>query len=252
MTIIAFDLWAACQAFVGDVCRGRDASHGLGHMQTVTEKALLVYQLNQKAISSSQLARVILVGMLHDVNDHKYDKDGTLGAAVEEFVQKIVSAGGFGDTLGTTDLRDAASRVMLTISAISYSKEKKKGMRWFERELSEEWVLVRDAVSDADKLEAIGASGLQRSFEYNACLLRESGALEALLAQHQGDEEAVRRVIALDVEQHADEKLLRLKDEFIVTRAGKFLAQPRHDEMVQELAAWARRGPPPLPPHGGL
>jgi hypothetical protein len=255
-------LWASCQAFVGDVCRDRDASHGLAHMQTVTEKALLLCSLNNLVVYHPQaegeapsprppaqqlLARVTLIGMLHDVNDHKYDKDGSLGQAVLAFVRETVAPANFGDLLGLTalDTEGAASLVMLTISAISYSKEKKNGMRWFEQALPREWVVVRDAVSDADKLEAIGGSGLLRSFEYNACMLHESGELAKMMATH--DELATRRAIAKDVEEHADDKLLRLKDEYIVTEAGKFLAQQRHDEMIETLADWAVRGPPPLP-----
>lgn len=267
--MVPYELWTACQAFVGDVCRDRDASHGLAHMQLVTEQALLILQLNSSSSSSTseqQLARVILVGMLHDVNDHKYDKDGSLGAKVLAFVSETVvkfptlfglvkdgedGANGGGSRVETAEDADrVVSTVMKTISAISYSKEKKLGMRWFEKELpGSDWVAVRDAVSDADKLEAIGASGLIRSFEYNCCQLHESGKLQELLRSDEvkGDANVVRRMVAQNVVEHADEKLLHLKDLFIVTRAGKFLARPRHDEMVVELAAWAKRGPPELP-----
>ena len=221
-------------------------------MQTVTEKALLVYHLNQPASTSPlsvQLDRVVLVAMLHDVNDHKYDKDGSLGKVVESFVAETAQA--FLNSLSSSSDDDSPSAasiaklVMNTISAISYSKEKKRGMRWFEKELPGDWTLVRDAVSDADKLEAIGASGLVRSFEYNACVLHETGELAHMIAKN--GTEGTRQAIAQNVVEHADDKLLHLKDEFIVTHAGKFLAQPRHDEMVLELAQWKIRGPPNLP-----
>ena len=38
-----------------------------------------------------------------------------------------------------------------------------------------------------------------------------------------------------DVKQHAKDKLLRLKDEFIRTKPGKKMAEKLNNEMVEEL-----------------
>ena len=108
---------------------------------------------------------------------------------------------------------------------------------------------MRDVVSDADKLEAIGASGLQRCFDYNIAAQQESGAWSKLMEC--GERRAAETVFT-DVVQHCDEKLLLLARDFIATTAGKFLAAPRHNELVETLEKWKRDGPPQLKPHQQL
>jgi HD superfamily phosphodiesterase len=90
---------------------------------------------------------------------------------------------------------------------------------------------IRDIVSDADKLEAIGVIGIARCKEYT----REQ--YFATHHTHIGDEELAKLVI-----QHAEEKLLRLKSEFIRTAWGKKMAEPLHDEMVAELEKMRQAG----------
>ena len=138
---------------------------------------------------------------------------------------------------------------MLAISAVSYSKENSKGMRWFEAELkSPMWIAVRDAVSDADKIEAIGYLGLLRCYEYQVHVLKDNGTWPQVLAEYGLDRVGKEHLLPL-VAQHADDKLLRLKDAFIVTPAGKFLAMPLHDEVVEGLKQWTQSGPPLLKKH---
>jgi len=244
-----YKLWDCCRTFVGDVCKDRDATHGLAHMETVTRQAVLIFLMSHATAKTHEelragLLRVVLVGMLHDVNDHKYDKDGRLEATVAAFVESVadrleVAAS---ELAGTAEVVNA---VLTTMSAISYSKENKRGMRWFESELPNRlWVDVRDAVSDADKLEAIGFFGLVRCYEYGQHVLKDGGKWDALLEEHGLD--GLRNVLLDHVVEHADEKLLRLKDTYIVTPAGKFLAEPLHQEMVDGLALWQREGAPSI------
>lgn len=247
-----YDLWSECRSFVGAVCADRDASHGLEHMEIVTERSILIYLMsnpsstpNELDEQRSALLRVIAVGMLHDVNDHKYDKDGSLGRRVEEFVLKIASRLRISESPSMTP-EEITVNIMNTTSAISYSKENKNGMRWFESKLpSAVWVRVRDAVSDADKMEAIGISGLLRCYEYQMHVMKSSNVWDAAVEKHGSS--VGREVLLPHVVEHADEKLLRLKDSYIVTTAGKFLAAPLHDEMVKGLADWVANGPPSVP-----
>ncbi|RNF09754.1 HD superfamily hydrolase [Trypanosoma conorhini] len=230
-----FQLWARCQRFVGDVCAGRDATHGLAHMERVTENALLILHMERGPAARSALAlsRVILVAMLHDVADHKYDAANALLRQVREFLEAekgvIVDEGKNG--------AEALNHALTAVEAVSFSKEKKHGMRWFEAKLPPDWVFVRDVVSDADKLEAIGEEGLRRCLMYTRCTLMAREGSQVWDA-------ALRRHCLEAVKEHFAEKLSRLSTEFIVTPAGKFLAAPRHAAMEQALKAWEQQGLP--------
>ena len=78
---------------------------------------------------------------------------------------------------------------------------------------------MRHIVSDADKLEALGSIGMERAIGYT---------------QHANPDYSEEQIIA-DVKKHADEKLLRLADEFMRTYTGKQIAKIRHSEMKSEL-----------------
>jgi hypothetical protein len=249
-----YELWNICRKFVGDACAGRDASHGLAHMETVTRQAVLIFMMNHAATESAafvarNLSRVIVVAMLHDVNDHKYDDAiGTLANKVKVFLESIASKLVIeaGETEGCGTEASVVETVMQCTDAISYSKEVKRGMRWFEKTLpSAAWVVIRDSVSDSDKLEAIGYSGLLRCYEFATHLLKSKGSWEAALKEH-GVENIGKALLYPHVVEHSDEKLLRLKDLFINTAAGRHLAAPLHEEMVVGLQQWAKDGPPAL------
>jgi len=193
------------ESFVREACKGRDPSHGLEHMQKVRDNALLIHrmmghQTETKTEIRPTVSDVTLVALLHDVADHKYDKDGTLNEKIREF---LVS-------------RDIdPDPVMACIDAISFSKEHRNGMRWFEKALGPYWTQVRDIVSDADKFEAIGVVGIQRCLEYGA-------------AQGYAGSDAVRHLLS-----HMRDKLLLIRDQYIVTDPGKLLSIPLHEQMVR-------------------
>lgn len=247
MEPVHFDLWKRCREFVAEVCAGRGPSHGLQHMETVTQVALLLVSMeNEQHYRPSRRvfsARVIVVAMLHDVNDHKFDKDGTLSQKVTDFVAKDLLQGSFSfaqvlgveEEEGRSSLETVAQLIVAAVGAVSFSKEKKNGKRYFEKPLGEEFCAVRDYVSDADKIEVLGRNGLVRCYE---CFLECFAAKDRAPT----DEE-----VLADLHKHAEEKLLRLKEEYIVTTAGKFIAEPKHHELVEALEEWTRHGPPLLP-----
>ena len=77
-----------------------------------------------------------------------------------------------------------------------------------------------EVVIDADKIDAIGVRGLERCAAY----ARERGVRGPLN-------------VAREVAEHCDEKLLRLRDEYVRTAPGKRRAAPGHEW----LAAWRER-----------
>ncbi|CAJ1033339.1 hypothetical protein, conserved [Leishmania lindenbergi] len=288
MEALHYELWARCTSFVASACADRDASHGLGHMRKVTEQAILLYFMDTAASvtpgeKAGMLYRIILVGMLHDVADHKYDASGTLLERVKSFVATeaaalVTRAANTDpslfyvplprtDTSGEEGRARQVSQLLLTsLDAISYSKEVKLGMRWFLPALSDgveaaakssSWVAVRDYVSDSDKLEAIGDEGLLRCYEYT-CAQHRAVALaqltsnslrpsnEAAAPQAISVERQLEAVLLREVVVHFHEKLNHLLPVFIVTSSGKHLGIPRAAEMTALLEKWKRHGPPPV------
>ncbi|ORC90495.1 HD superfamily hydrolase [Trypanosoma theileri] len=255
-----YELWTRCRTFVAEVCADRDASHGLAHMEKVTENALLLLHMQHgTAVNLTVLIpRVILVAMLHDVADHKYDSTNVLQQRVRQFVGEEATALLSSSSSTTTTTTTTSTSVMTAeevqqytltaIEAISFSKEKSRGRRWFEDLLPAEWLIVRDVVSDADKLEAIGADGLRRCLLYTKHAMLEKERQMAkedsmLLKQEQEEKE---KCCLQNVKTHFEEKLALLSTEYIVTTAGKFLATPKHMEMVKELQEWELHGLPSL------
>ncbi|CAC9530168.1 conserved hypothetical protein [Leishmania infantum JPCM5] len=292
MEALHYELWDRCTSFVASACAGRDASHGLGHMRKVTEQAILLYLMDTSATvapaeKAGMLYRIILVGMLHDVADHKYDVAGALLHRVKSFAAAEAAAlvahaestdprlfcvplprANAGETEGSAQqvVQQVAQLLLTSLDAISYSKEVKRGMRWFVPALSEgveaatkssSWVAVRDYVSDADKLESIGEDGLLRCYEYTCVQYRASALAQLALktprpsaetAAPQGTavERQLEAVLLREVVAHFHEKLKRLLPVFIVTSSGKHLGIPRAAEMAALLEEWQHYGPPPV------
>lgn len=221
-TINLINLWDYLGEFVRQVCAERDSSHGYDHMAAVAKRALFILaeETNNDSalydpIYKEMFIKVMIVAMLHDVADHKYDIDGTLQKQVNEFIMTIYNEG---------ETRD----VLKIIEFISYSKEQnainKETPIDFDKELGFMNTMIRHIVSDADKCEAIGKSGLYRVIDYTQ---------HAYNLKHNVDisyYELKKQVI-----EHSNEKLLRLKNHFIRTNTGKEIANKLHDEFVLEL-----------------
>lgn len=102
-------------------------------------------------------------------------------------------------------------------------QEKKKGARYYEALLSEPWLRVRNVVSDADKLEALGTVGLERCRHYQL-------ELDPALSD---------AALYANVVQHCRDKLFRLSDEYMRTPAGMRAAQSKRAELVDALLDWS-------------
>lgn len=211
MTSIKFTkLYKILSDFVKNNCEERDESHGHLHMNTVANTSVFIVdnEFRDHPRYSDILNDSLIVDWLYDVSDHKYDKDGTLDERLDEF--------GYSNFSNFPEIKK-------TIKLISYSLEQKALVTWtpinYEDELGEHYALIRQIVSDADKLEAIGRIGVEQCLEYtkhcNPNFLEEQ-LWDAVIF-------------------HVNEKLLRLKDEFIRTNIGKMLEIPLHLEMLREL-----------------
>jgi HD superfamily phosphodiesterase len=215
------ELWCKLNDFVKTTCQNRDESHGHTHMQTVAITSMLIclsYKSYQTSFTSfHQLCkRAMIVAWLHDINDHKYVQHWNNGTNFQTLVHDFL----------LQLLQEEKETILIEniIDRISYSKENKTILNkeksdWLEI-LGVEGCLVRDIVSDADKLEALGRIGLTRCVEF---------------IKHKHNNSISQELLKEKVNEHAKEKLLRLKDEFMRTTMGRYMAEHRHNEFVLAL-----------------
>ena len=189
--------------FVDETTEGRDDSHGHAHMKTVAQNAKTI--MLHMDISRDQYKWALIVAWLHDVADHKYDKDGTLQTKLVEFVNSIEP-----DPI-------IANYLVQCVDMVSFSNETKGGYKYYEKILPAEWVVVRNIASDSDKLEALGFMGIKRCMQY---------------AQEKSEEKLSDEQLLEYVWDHSQEKLLHLAKRFIHTENGRLLAGPLHNIMI--------------------
>jgi uncharacterized protein len=200
--------WNLLSEFVAETCKGRDDSHGHAHMKAVAETARFIIQQDFIDESGWLTLDTITAAWLHDVADHKYDHDGTL--------QQRIDAFGTANIANYEEIKDV-------IKYVSFSTENKAIIAGtplnFTAILGAYYSQIRDIVSDADKLEAIGSIGIKRCVEYTT---------------HTNPSYTPQQVIS-DVKKHAHEKLLRLASQFIKTPTARTIANIRHKEMTEWL-----------------
>lgn len=202
-------LYIILSDFVHKTTDDRPDTHGHHHMSKVVYNS---FEIAKKEGFTEDLDMLMTVAFLHDVADHKYDKDGELKKQVVEFLHTL-----YKDPIRVQLIVDIIDR-------ISYSREataiKLRDTLDYDKVLGKLGCTIRQMVSDADKLEAIGEQGLDRCIKYGF----------EIHGYDSSDE-----VIVGHVRRHAGEKLLLLKDMFIRTKAGKQMAEPLHRELQEGM-----------------
>ena len=80
-------------------------------------------------------------------------------------------------------------------------------------------LFIRDIVSDADKLDAIGYAGIERCRDFSKYRAPNASCEE----------------IEENVVEHMHDKLLKLLDQYIRTDSAKIIGQPLQKEMLDYL-----------------
>ena len=206
---------AAAEAYMRSTLSSRADSHGVSHSLAVAASAVRIYDASVKPPEGASSGEaevgevggrgiVEIAGLLHDVCDHKYDDNDSV--AMEAFLVEL--------------LGESAARTVGTV--IDYGSYSKQAKGKIDVESLEEGVrFLRDVVSDADKIEALGKVGVERCSAYQ----REMAASRNL---SQTDSE-----IMADVRQHCDDKLLKLLPGYIYTKGGREAAERPHEEIVR-------------------
>lgn len=196
-------------AFVKEKLRGAEAGHDWFHIERVYKNALLIAQDDSEA----DLLVVQLGALLHDIADSKFHNgDESIGP---ETARKFLSENNVDE--------EVIEKVVKIIENISFKGGVKR--EYTSREL--------DIVQDADRLDAIGAVGIARTFNYGGFKNRELYNPKIKPNLNMTKEEYKNSTTPTI--NHFYEKLLLLKDK-MNTPKGKELAQQRHEFMEQFLA----------------
>lgn len=174
-----------------------DASHDFDHIERVMQNAEVIVKTEPRANRDI----VHLAALLHDIDDAKYKSDENPTAA------EILEING-----ASTDI---IQNVLSCIKSVSYSGGNEHDIT------SIEGAILRDA----DRLDALGAIGIARTFAYGGAKGRKLYNFKET-ARNEMSEVEYRSSNTATV-THFYEKLLRLK-ELMVTTEGKRLAEERH------------------------
>ena len=194
--------------FVKDKLQGAEAGHDWFHIERVWK---LSKKIQEK--EGGNLEVVELAALLHDIADPKFHNDD------EELALKI--SRDFLESQSVPD--DLILQVMFIIQNISF---KSRG------EVPQNLPLELKIVQDADRIDAIGAIGIARTFNF--------GGFKNNLMYHPEippklnmSKEEYKKSEGTTI-NHFYEKLLLLKD-LMNTKTGKELALERHEFMLQFL-----------------
>lgn len=191
-----------------------DESHNVAHHIAVLRNAIAIFlnlspPENKGEDHDGLLKLVFYVCLLHDTLDKKYTKK----LEPDELAKKILTV----DSFMKDKLGDMSFDAQWIIDNISFSTQKKQKEKLIPLIQSDSTVLVAlEICSDADKLEAIGKIGLDRCRTYTK----------------ENNPDATEEQINAHMIQHCKEKLLLLKDSYILTPIGKQLAEPLHQIIV--------------------
>jgi uncharacterized protein len=190
--------------FVKQKLENAEAGHDWFHIERVYKNALLIAQ---DEVCDIQIVK--LGALLHDIADSKFnDGDETIGPKV---------ARAFLESQKVSE--EIIVHVLNIIENISF-----KGGN-FEKKFKS---IELEIVQDADRLDAIGAIGIARTFNYGGFKNRQLYNPEIAPKLNMSKEE-YKKSEAPTI-NHFYEKLLLLKDK-MNTKTGKQLAQERHKFM---------------------
>lgn len=183
------------EEFVKENLKGYDSGHDWWHIVRVRNLSMFINEMENMADPFA----VEITALLHDTADSKFAGDSEEGyLLISDFMDKN----------GLSDIRE---HVINVIKNISFSNKSTKV--WDDPLLS--------VVQDADRLDAMGAIGVARAFNYGG--FRNNIIYDPETVNRSGSESGTSSTIS-----HFYEKLLLLKYR-MNTLTGKKLATERHE-----------------------
>lgn len=196
-------------AFVKTTLKDAEGGHDWFHIERVYKNTLLIAKDEDVNVFV-----VALGALLHDIADSKFHNgDESVGPRVAS------------DFLRSQDVdEDVIAHVVQIINNISF-KGGKVARTFSSKEL--------DVVQDADRLDALGAIGIARTFNYGG--FKNRAIYNPEIAPNLEMTKEEYKASTAPTINHFYEKLLLLKDK-MNTATGKHLAQQRHEFMELYLA----------------
>ncbi|WP_264559834.1 HD domain-containing protein [Flavobacterium sp. N2270] len=196
--------------FVKKQLENAEGGHDWFHIERVYKNALLIAQTED----SCNLEVVKLGALLHDIADSKFHNgDETVGPKIaREFLEKENIS------------EEISTHVIKIIENISF-----KGGNFEKKFTSKELEIVQDA----DRLDALGAIGIARTFNYGG--FKNRSIYDPNIAPKFNMSKEEYKNSEAPTINHFYEKLLLLKDK-MNTESGKKIAQERHIYMENFLS----------------
>ena len=197
--------------FVKNQLTHAEGGHDWFHIERVYKNALLIAEEEEE---ECDLSVVKLAALLHDIADSKFhDGDESVGPKTARTF------------LESQNVSEAIiSHVIAIIENISF-----KGGN-FEKDFHSKELEI---VQDADRLDAIGAIGIARTFNYGG--FKNRSLYNPNIQPNLNMNKEEYKNSESPTLNHFYEKLLLLKDK-MNTETGKKIAQKRHDFMVTFLS----------------
>lgn len=195
--------------FVKQELANAEGGHDWFHIERVYRNALLIAKTEPVNLEVVQLA-----ALLHDIADSKFHNgDETVGPnKARAFLLK--------QNVATENIEHVAS----IISNMSFSKSLGNDKLFHSKEL--------EVVQDADRLDAMGAIGIARAFNYGG--FKNRALYNPEIKPNLNLTKAEYKKAEAPTINHFYEKLLLLKDN-MNTKTGRQLAEKRHQFMLTYL-----------------
>lgn len=206
--------------FVKETLQDAEGGHDWFHIQRVFNNSILIAKTEQV-----DLLVVSLGALLHDIADAKFhNEDESVGPKMAKaFLASLAVP------------KKTINHVVNIIDHISYKNTlgKSTGKKFNSLELQ--------VVQDADRLDAIGAIGIARAFNYGG--FKNRAMHDPAIPPNLKMSKAEYKKSTAPTINHFYEKLLLLKDK-MNTQTGKQLAAQRHQYMLDFLEQFYREWDP--------
>lgn len=199
------DLLEATKSFVKNELKTAEAGHDWFHIQRVYNLAVHI----AKAEAYEDLNLIKIAALLHDIADAKfYDGDESIGPKKAGwFLEQYEVKPEF-----ITEVQQIISHVSFKTEAGTYHSK------------------ALEIIQDADRLDALGAIGIARTFNYGG--YKHRTLFDPTIPPRPEQSKAEYKASTAPTLNHFYEKLLLLKDQ-MHTKTAQNIAQSRHDYMLE-------------------